>query len=338
MCSVVARLVAMMALGAAVVADSRALGIGDGRSAGQGASASTPQLAPGPGGPTFEVKDGAFRTKKGRGWVHSEEQYTDFELEVEFRQISDKAETAIAMRVPTLNDRAPTAGCFVALPLPGGLPDPTKIVTLRSQDKSHPSRLAGESKSPAAVGAIPVSPPGQWQRVVVHVEHHVIAVNVNGRPLPPVIAQGPRTGYLGLESRKGTVEFRLFRVTRLATVPMCYSAFGVPVPRDRIESLDGIARAGLSKTPPIQGPKVLREVRPVYAAEAMRNKVQGLVVMEAVVRTDGTVGDLCVTRPLGWGLDLSAVKAARQWLFEPATREGAPIPVVVLIELTFTLR
>jgi hypothetical protein len=32
------------------------------------------------------------------------------------------------------------------------------------------------------------------------------------------------------------------------------------------------------------------------------------------------------------------VKAARQWLFEPATREGAPILVVVLIELTFMLR
>lgn len=338
MCGVVARLVALMALGAAVVGDSQALGIGDGRFAGQGASASTPQLAPGPGASTFEVKNGAFRTKKGRGWVHAEEQYTDFELEVEFRQISDKAEAAIAMRVPTLNDRAPTAGCFVVLPMPVGLLDPTKVVTLRSQDKSRPSALAGEPKSPAAAGAIPVSPPGQWQRVVVRVEHHVIAVNVNGRPLPPVVVEGPRTGYLGLESRKGTVEFRLFRVTRLTTVPTCYSASGVPVPRDRLEGLDVIPRAGLAKTPSIQSPKVLREVKPVYTAEAMRNKVEGLVMMEAVVRADGTVGELCVTRPLGWGLDLSAVNAARRWLFEPATREGAPIPVVVLIELTFTLR
>jgi TonB family protein len=39
-----------------------------------------------------------------------------------------------------------------------------------------------------------------------------------------------------------------------------------------------------------------------------------------------------------FGLDQEAIKAARQWRFAPGTRLGEPVPVLVTIELTFTLR
>jgi len=39
-----------------------------------------------------------------------------------------------------------------------------------------------------------------------------------------------------------------------------------------------------------------------------------------------------------FGLDLEAMKAARQWRFRPGTRLGEPVAVQVVIELTFTLR
>ena len=87
-------------------------------------------------------------------------------------------------------------------------------------------------------------------------------------------------------------------------------------------------------------PKLLREVKPQYTSDAMRAKVQGTVMLECVVRTDGTVGDVTVIRGLDptFGLDQEAIKAAKQWRFVPGSRMGEPVPVLISIELTFTLR
>jgi protein TonB len=84
---------------------------------------------------------------------------------------------------------------------------------------------------------------------------------------------------------------------------------------------------------------VLREVKPQYTLEAMRAKIQGTVLLDCVVKADGTVGDVEVLRSLDkTGLDQEAIRAARAWQFEPGTRNGEPVPVLVTIELTFTLR
>lgn len=90
----------------------------------------------------------------------------------------------------------------------------------------------------------------------------------------------------------------------------------------------------------VETPRVIREVKPQYTADAMRAKVQGTVLIQAVVLPDGTVGDVEVIRSLDqtFGLDQEAVKAAKQWRFVPGTRFGRPVPVLVTIELTFTLR
>ena len=90
----------------------------------------------------------------------------------------------------------------------------------------------------------------------------------------------------------------------------------------------------------VETPRLLREVTPRYTAEAMRAKVQGVVLVEAVVLPDGSVGDVTVIRSLDrvFGLDEEAIKAARQWRFLPGTRFGEPVAVLVTIELTFTLR
>lgn len=87
-------------------------------------------------------------------------------------------------------------------------------------------------------------------------------------------------------------------------------------------------------------PRVLREVKPQYTSDAMRAKVQGTVLLECVVRADGSVGDVQVIRSLDstFGLDQEAMKAARNWKFQPGTRLGEPVPVLITIELTFTLR
>lgn len=90
----------------------------------------------------------------------------------------------------------------------------------------------------------------------------------------------------------------------------------------------------------VEIPRVIREVKPNYTADAMRAKIQGVVELEAVVMPDGTVGEVNVTRSLDrtFGLDEEARKAVRQWRFVPGTRYGQPVAVLVTIELTFTLR
>ena len=90
--------------------------------------------------------------------------------------------------------------------------------------------------------------------------------------------------------------------------------------------------------PDIVNPRLFREVRPEYTAEALRAKIAGTVYLEMVVLPDGTVGDVRITQSLDPGLDEEAVKAARQWVFEPGTRFGEPVAVQVNLALDFNLR
>ena len=70
----------------------------------------------------------------------------------------------------------------------------------------------------------------------------------------------------------------------------------------------------------------------------MRERAQGTVFLQALVNTDGTVGDARVVRGLHSELDAEAINAVLRWRFEPGTRNGQPVPLVVAIELTYTLR
>jgi protein TonB len=90
----------------------------------------------------------------------------------------------------------------------------------------------------------------------------------------------------------------------------------------------------------VTSPRLLKEIKPVYTAEAMRAKVQGVVQLRAVVLPDGSVGRVEVLKSLDavFGLDQEAIKAARQWRFAPGMRLGEPVAVRVVLELSFTLR
>lgn len=72
----------------------------------------------------------------------------------------------------------------------------------------------------------------------------------------------------------------------------------------------------------------------------MRARIQGTVRLQAVVATDGSVSAARVIRSLDdrFGLDQEAVKTVTQWRFIPGTLGGRAVPVVIEIELTFTLR
>jgi protein TonB len=87
-------------------------------------------------------------------------------------------------------------------------------------------------------------------------------------------------------------------------------------------------------------PRIVKEVKPSYTAEAMQAKVQGTVWLTAVVLPSGDVGDVTVRTSLDkeHGLDEQAVRALKQWKFEPGTKDGKAVAVEVTVEMTFTLK
>ncbi len=88
----------------------------------------------------------------------------------------------------------------------------------------------------------------------------------------------------------------------------------------------------------IDPPSVLREVKPDYTEDGRRRNLEGDVVLEIVVRRDGSVGDVHLLQGLGGGLDQRAVDAVRQWRFSPAHRQGVPVDVIVEVAVEFKLR
>lgn len=90
----------------------------------------------------------------------------------------------------------------------------------------------------------------------------------------------------------------------------------------------------------VVSPRPIREVKPLYTADAMRAKIQGTAQVECIVLPDGTVGAARLIKSLdpNFGLDQEAIKAAKQWRFIPGMLKGQPVPVAVIIELLFTLR
>lgn len=87
-------------------------------------------------------------------------------------------------------------------------------------------------------------------------------------------------------------------------------------------------------------PRIVKEVKPVYTDAARKERIQGTVMMDVVVRSDGTVGDVNVTKSLDkeFGLDDEAVRAVKQWVFDPGTKDGKAVAVLVQIEMSFTLK
>jgi periplasmic protein TonB len=79
-------------------------------------------------------------------------------------------------------------------------------------------------------------------------------------------------------------------------------------------------------------------VKPDYTEEGRRRHIEGDVVLEIIVRSDGSVGTVKLVQGLGAGLDQRAIDAVRQWRFSPAKRYGTPVDVIVEVAMEFKLR
>jgi TonB family protein len=95
----------------------------------------------------------------------------------------------------------------------------------------------------------------------------------------------------------------------------------------------GIYEAGEGVT----APRAVYKPEPDYSDEARTMGFQGVVVLWAVIGTDGRPARLGVARSLGMGLDEKALEAVNHWRFEPARKAGRPVPAKIYVEVDFHL-
>ena len=86
----------------------------------------------------------------------------------------------------------------------------------------------------------------------------------------------------------------------------------------------------------IRPPQQVRRINPVYPQEAKDARVQGVVIIEAVIGADGRVTEARVLRSIPL-LDQAALDAVRQWEYAPTLLNGVSVPVVMTVTVQFTL-
>ncbi|HEY1304724.1 MAG TPA: energy transducer TonB [Vicinamibacterales bacterium] len=88
----------------------------------------------------------------------------------------------------------------------------------------------------------------------------------------------------------------------------------------------------------VTAPKLITGGKPTYTSEAMLARIggiEGTVVLQIDVLTDGTVGTVALVKSLDPKLDQSAAKSVKQWRYEPGTRDGRPVVVRIIVEYPF---
>lgn len=87
----------------------------------------------------------------------------------------------------------------------------------------------------------------------------------------------------------------------------------------------------------VKAPIIVTKVEPVYPAEALKARIQGIVICEAIIDKNGDVKKAMVLKPLPFGLDQAALEALRQWKFRPATLNGEPVEALFNVTINFHL-
>jgi len=77
---------------------------------------------------------------------------------------------------------------------------------------------------------------------------------------------------------------------------------------------------------------------PAYTEVARRARIQGVVIVRAVIDREGNVNDLKLVKDLGLGLGQSTLEAVSRWRFRPATLRDKPIAVFYDLSVHFGLQ
>lgn len=113
---------------------------------------------------------------------------------------------------------------------------------------------------------------------------------------------------------------------------------GVPGPPMPEGTVDGEDLVGAAEPPVHTALKPIEVVRPDYPPSCRRLGIEGTVRVRVAVGKDGRPREVTVKASSGdTALDEAALTAVRQWRFEPARRDGEPVPATVVVPIQFRL-
>jgi TonB family protein len=87
----------------------------------------------------------------------------------------------------------------------------------------------------------------------------------------------------------------------------------------------------------LSSPVAMRKIDPQYTPSAVRDRIEGTVMLAAHILRDGRVSNVHVMRGVDPRLDSSAMEALTEWEFVPAKRKGVPVDLEVLVQIPFRL-
>ncbi len=158
---------------------------------------------------------------------------------------------------------------------------------------------------------------------------NVAKVEKDAGQTPPVVDVDPPIG-------KSDDNVKTKRKKKPAVLPT--DDWEIGIPDGPPQPVDTTARVGQVGVEP---PVFTKKVSPKYPKRAIKIKLQGYVVLEAIFRAEGTVEDIKVLRGLGkgkFGFEAEAVEALKQWTFQPGKVNGKPTDVRMTIKLDFVLQ
>jgi len=92
-----------------------------------------------------------------------------------------------------------------------------------------------------------------------------------------------------------------------------------------------------ASSPDVSAPGPLRKIDPKYPPTLIKERVEGEVVLYAVIRSDGSVDSIQLVHGIDEQLDANAMQALSQWKFRPATKQGTPIDLEAIVHIPFRL-
>ena len=114
----------------------------------------------------------------------------------------------------------------------------------------------------------------------------------------------------------------------------------LPVERSIVACIDAKdpAPVRIGDAKGVTAPRKIKHVNPPYPPAALNDRVQGLVLIEALISTTGCVKSAEVIRRVHIALDIEALRSVSQWRFEPTLVGGTPLPVIMTVSVNFTLQ
>ena len=86
------------------------------------------------------------------------------------------------------------------------------------------------------------------------------------------------------------------------------------------------------------GPEKLFAPQPRYSEDARKGRIQGVVILQAIVDAMGNIVQVKALKPLPLGLTESAIETVKTWKYKPATLEGEPVAVYLNLLINFSLQ